>query len=122
MKISAALLAFCLLGDSVYDWIFDRVPDDGVVYYRVDVALRVPNFYACVDEEGSPTTCVDYPSPDSLVWTQVDRVEQVSSVPDGSSLCSTWDSGGISGTYAPPPHSVLYVNVGSVDSAGNVGR
>jgi hypothetical protein len=124
VKLLAILfLALCVLGDDAYDWLFDRVSDADVVGYRVEVATRVPTFYACVDEEGNVTECVSYPPFDSLDWTVADTVDQVDHVPDGWSLCSTWDSDGIAGVVVPEGRdAVLYINVRAVDSAGNVGN
>jgi len=121
--LAILFFALCVLGDDAYDWIFDRVSDADVVGYLVEVATRVPTFYPCVDEDGNPSECVSYPPFDSLAWTIADTVDQVDQVPTGYSVCSTWDSDGISGVVVPAGRDALiYVNVRAVDSSGNVGN
>jgi hypothetical protein len=121
--LAVLFLALCVLGDGIWNWTWDRVPDLDVVSYRVEVAERIPYFYDCVDEEGNPAECVEYPPWSSLVWTVEDTVLQVPEIATGFGLCSTWDEDGISGVVVPAGRDALiYVNVRAVDSSGNVGN
>ena len=120
--ILASLLALCVLGDGTFDWLWDRVDEQDVVGYRLLVARRSPAFYECQDDEGQAYLCAEYPAWASMGWILADEQPQVAAVPEGTSLCSTWDPGSVSGDLNPPLHSIDYVRVVAVDAAGNVGE
>jgi len=124
LPLSALLLALCLVGTGdgpSWTWMWDRVSDDDVVSYRVEIAARVPTYYPCLGEDGEPAECVTYPAWSSLSWSVAETVEQEAEVPDGWSLCSTWDRDGVHGATVPEGRdALLYVNVRAVDATGNV--